>query len=331
MSLPLITVAIPTFNRPALLREALESVLRQDLKDFEVLVADDASSYDVASLIARFGDPRLRLIRQPRNVGMLRNWRTALCSATTRYVATMDDDDLWLPHHLSEAVAALDAHPEALFYSCAAERFGTKRGVFKPQWCTSPGLEVCRWEDTGYGVWLPGCPVQSSSVVLRRAALNNLFWGGKSWPWCHDWLWWGQLALRGPFLFHGRIGVKYRWHATNYTQRPINTQAKAHWLFTVRELARRAWAAGGLRDLARETRDFPASALSTVVIALSAPESPRGLMRQARAIFESRRDIAADAGCAVQYRIAASVGGWWLGYADLSTRLLARWWPVPDW
>jgi hypothetical protein len=168
-------------------------------------------------------------------------------------------------------------------------------------------------------------------VVLRRETLDNLFWGGKSWPWCHDWLWWGQLALRGPFLFNGHIGVKYRWHATNYTQRRINSQAKAHWLFTVRELASRCWAVGGLRDLARETRDFPASALSTVVIALSAPESPAGLVRQARAIFETRREITADAGCAAQYRIAARVGGWWLRCADVSTRLLARWWPVPNW
>src|SRR5262249_40422021 len=136
-------------------------------------------------------------------------------------------------------------------------------------------------------------------------------------------------ALRGPFLFQGQIGVKYRWHADNYTLRQINTQVKAHWLFTVRELARRAWLAGGLRELARETHDFSASALSTLVIALSAPESPAELMRQAREIFESRRDIAADAGCALQYRIAANVGGWWLRYADVSTRLLAHWWPLP--
>src|SRR5689334_19803991 len=80
MKSPAVTVAIPTFDRPALLREALESVLRQDLKEFEVLVVDDASPCDVAAVVESFGDPRLRLIRQPRNVGMLRNWRTALCS-----------------------------------------------------------------------------------------------------------------------------------------------------------------------------------------------------------------------------------------------------------
>jgi glycosyltransferase involved in cell wall biosynthesis len=331
MSSPLITATIPSFNRPALLREALESVLRQDLQEFEVLVVDDASPYDVVALIESFGDPRLRLLRQPRNVGMLQNWRTALCGARTRYVATMDDDDLWLQHHLSEAVAALDAHPEAVFYACAAEQFGGRRGVFQPHWCTGEGLEVCRWEDTGYGVWLPGCPVQSSSVVLRRETLDTLFWGGKSWPWCHDWLWWGQLALQGPFLFQGRIGVKYRWHADNYSHRPITTRAKAHWLFTMRELASRAWKAGGLRNLARETQDFSASALSSLIIALSAPETPAGLMRQAREIFEGRRDIAALAGCAMQYRIATQVGGWWLRYADVSTRLLARWWPMPGW
>src|SRR4051794_5178129 len=101
---PLVTVVIPTYNRPSFLRAALDSVLCQDFPEFKVLVVDDASPYDVALLVQAFGDPRIQLMQQPRNVGMLQNWREALCTPTTRYVATLDDDDLWLPHHLSEAI-----------------------------------------------------------------------------------------------------------------------------------------------------------------------------------------------------------------------------------
>ena len=326
---PLVTVAIPSYNRPAFLREALQSVLAQDFPDFSVLVADDASPYDVAALVQSFGDARLHLMRQPSNVAMLQNWRAALCTPATRYVATLDDDDLWLPHHLGAAVTALEAHPEAVFYTCAAERFGTRAGTMQPPWCSTRGLEVSDWHDTGYAVWLPGCTVQSSSVVLRREALDGLFWGGQAGPWCHDWLWWGQLALRGPFLCNARIGVKYRWHESNYTSRMMTNRGRAEWLFTVRELARRAWAVGALRDLAGEVQDFSPCALSTVVIALTAPDSPPELAQQARQIFESRRDLARQPGCATNYRIAATVGGWWLRYADVSVRLLGRWWPAP--
>src|SRR5262249_18723466 len=149
---------------------------------------------------------RIHLVRQPRRLGMLRNWRSLLSAPKTRYVANLDDDDLWLPHHLSRAVAALEVQSEATFYSCAAQMFGAKQDIIRLFWSQSSSVELWRWQDTGYAVWLFDNPVQSSSIVIRRAALEGLFWGGQSWPWCHDWLWWGQLALRGPFLFNPEVG-----------------------------------------------------------------------------------------------------------------------------
>jgi glycosyltransferase involved in cell wall biosynthesis len=329
--MPLVTVAIPTYNRPTFLREALDSVLMQSLQDFNILVVDDKSPYDVESLVEDYHDPRIRLLRQPSNVGVRRNWRTALCTPATRYVAFLEDDNLWLPHHLQQAIDALEQHPDATFYSCSVEWFGENTGIFKPCWSTGDALDVCQWQHMGYAVWLRGCPIQASSVVLRRDALEGLFWGGRSWPWCPEYLWCGQLALQGAFLFNGRVGVRYRWHDANDTYGHRNSKGKAHWLYVIRELAKRAYAAGGLRDLATETREFPAAALSVLIIALSAPDSPPDLVRQARRIFEARRDLATQPGCALNFRLATRLGGWWLRWADPQTRLLARWWPVAAW
>jgi glycosyltransferase involved in cell wall biosynthesis len=324
----MVTVAIPSYNRPGWLREALESVLAQEFDEFEVFVSDDASSYDAPALVKSFDDPRIRCVRQPRNLGLVGNWRVALRRPTSRYVAFLNDDDLWLGHHLGQAIAALEDHPEATFYSCATQMIGRQHDICRPHWCEGDGLTLCDWRETGYGVWLQGSPVIPSSVVVRRTALESVFLGGKSWPWCCDWLWWGQLALQGPFLFDGTIGALYRRHDSNTIDTLMNSRGKAQWLFTVRELATRAWAAGALRDLAGETQGFPPSALSTVVIALTAPESPPELAQQAWRIFESRRDIAGKPGCAINYRIAAKLGGWWLRHADVSTRVLGRWWPL---
>ncbi len=327
----LVTVAIATYNRPAYLREALESVLAQSMQDFDVLVVDDKSPYDIEAQIASYKDSRIRLLQQAVNVGVRRNWRAALCTPATRYVAFLEDDNLWLPHHLRDAVEALEQHPDATFYSCPVEWFGDNTGIFKPSWSTDDALKLCCWREMGYAIWLRGCPVQASSVVFRREALEGLFWGGKSWPWCPEYLWCGQLALRGPFLFDGRLGARYRWHEGNDTYGYRNSRGKAHWLYVIRELAKRAYAAGALRDLEAETRDFSPSALSVMVIALSALDSPPGIARQARRIFEKRRDLATQPGCAINYRLATKLGAWWLRWADLQTRLLARWWPVPAW
>ena len=331
MAPSLVTVAIPTYNRPALLREALASVVAQDLGEFEVLIVDNASPYDVEGLVAAFRDPRLRLHRQPQNVGLAANWRAALSLPDTRYVAVLEDDNLWAPWHLRAAVEALERHPAATFYGCSATFFGAREGRYHPEWATGPDLYVRDWRETGYGSWLAGTPVLASAVVFRRDALAGLFWGGRTWPWCRDWLWWGQLALKGPFLFNPAGGLRYRWHDHNDTYQFRNQRGRAHWHYTVRELARRAYAAGGLRDLAVEIRALPAAAVSTIVIALSSPDTPPALAHQAQRVFATRPELAALPGCARDYRIAARVGGWWLRWADVRMRLMGRWWPTGRW
>jgi len=70
---PKISVCIPTYNRAGYLREALDSILRQTLQDFEIVVCDDASTDDTRQLVASIGDDRLRYFRQPRNVGIAEN------------------------------------------------------------------------------------------------------------------------------------------------------------------------------------------------------------------------------------------------------------------
>ncbi|MBX5489774.1 MAG: glycosyltransferase family 2 protein [Chloroflexi bacterium] len=331
MADPLVTVAIPTFNREALLRETLSTVVAQDLRDFEVLIVDNASPYDVEALVAAFRDPRLRLVRQPRNVGLAANWRTALSAPRTRYVAVLEDDNLWAPWHLSAAIEALERHPTASFYGCSAAFFGSREGRYHPDWATRSELYVRDWHETGYGIWLAGPPVLASAVVFRRQALTGLFWGGRTWPWCRDWLWWGQFALQGPFLFNPASGLHYRWHGDNDTYRFVNQRGRAHWHFTVRELARRAYAQGALRNLAAEIDGLPAATVSTIVLALSTPDTPPALARQARRLFERRRDLAAQPGCARDYRIAARIGGWWLPWADVRMRVMGRWWPTGRW
>jgi glycosyltransferase involved in cell wall biosynthesis len=329
----LVTVVIPTYNRPDFLSQALGSVLAQDYAPFQALVVDDASSYDVAALVQSFHDTRLSLHRQRRNLGYIANSRWALTAPSTRYVAILEDDCLWLPHHLSRAVAALERQQTASFYCCATEDFGAgKSGIQKPYWSRPETPELCDWRETGFGVWLlRGVPMSVSSVVVRRRALDGLFWGGRTWPSYQDYLWWGQLAIKAPFVYDPHLGVRYRWHDANVTHTfdKRNIRTMAQWRFTMRFLATQAYALGGLRDLAGETRDFPAAVLANLLVALAAPESPRGLSQQAHAIFRTRPDLALAPDCTTLYRLAARFGDWALTYADVIGRVGARWWPIP--
>jgi len=112
MTGPLATVIIPTFNRPQYLAVAIESALAQTLRDFELVVADDASTADVAGVVDRFHDKRIVFIRRSVNAGMATNIWAALSGARGRYVATLHDDDAWEPQFLEVTAHALETHAD---------------------------------------------------------------------------------------------------------------------------------------------------------------------------------------------------------------------------
>jgi glycosyltransferase involved in cell wall biosynthesis len=114
-SKPLVSVVIPTYNRAALLDEALSSAGAQvgagTLFDVEVVVVDDASSDETAAVVRRH--PDVRYIRHSTNRGGSAARNTAIAASTGSLIAFLDDDDLWLPRKLALQVPALQAHPEA--------------------------------------------------------------------------------------------------------------------------------------------------------------------------------------------------------------------------
>jgi len=113
---PLVSVVVPTHDRPALLREALASLAAQTLGDLEALVVNDAGA-DVSAVVARF--PFASLLEHAENRGLAAARNTALRSATGRYVAYLDDDDVFLPRHLELLVGELERTGAAVAYSDA--------------------------------------------------------------------------------------------------------------------------------------------------------------------------------------------------------------------
>jgi GT2 family glycosyltransferase len=113
---PAVSVFLPTYCRgdSGLLARALRSVLAQEYRDFELLVADDGSTDSTARVLRSFAieDPRVRVIRHERNCG-LPALRIAelMQGATGRFFAFMFDDDVWYPHALGTLSAALDEQP----------------------------------------------------------------------------------------------------------------------------------------------------------------------------------------------------------------------------
>ncbi len=105
----LFSVILTTYNRPQLLKDALDSIAHQSFKDLDVILVNDNGD-PVESLLAEYDFP-VTYIRQGRNRGPAAARNTALHVARGRYVVYLDDDDLYLPDHLETLAKALDTHP----------------------------------------------------------------------------------------------------------------------------------------------------------------------------------------------------------------------------
>jgi glycosyltransferase involved in cell wall biosynthesis len=103
--MPLFSVIVPTYNRLSLVVAAVESVLRQECTDYELIVVDDGSTDGTAEALAAFGD-RIRVVRQA-NQGQSAARNAGINAATGEYVAFLDSDDMWFPWTLANVERAM--------------------------------------------------------------------------------------------------------------------------------------------------------------------------------------------------------------------------------
>lgn len=110
---PLVSVIIPTYNRAALLRESVESVLKQTYREIEIVVIDDGSTDDTAAVMQSYGS-RIRYSRRP-NAGVNAARNVGIKLAKGQFLAFLDSDDLWEPYKIELQVALLKKFSEVAF------------------------------------------------------------------------------------------------------------------------------------------------------------------------------------------------------------------------
>ena len=166
---PFFSVVVPVYNRARVLGAALASVLTQSEQDFEIVVVDDGSTDDPRATVAACADPRLRLIRQDnRGGGAARN--TAIREARGRFIAFLDSDDVFLPHHLAAMRRLLEGTTATAGYAPVIVDRGDGRRLVKPPRALGPG------EDMGeYLLCDRGFVPTSTTVVPAALAKVTLY------------------------------------------------------------------------------------------------------------------------------------------------------------
>jgi glycosyltransferase involved in cell wall biosynthesis len=131
MTTPFFSVIVPVFNRAPVLGAALQSVLAQTCQDFEIIVVDDGSSDNPRAVVERIGDPRIRFVRQEnQGGGFARN--TGINAAQGRFIAPLDSDDVFLPHHLESMKTLLEGTHDVVGYARILCDRGDGRTFLRP-------------------------------------------------------------------------------------------------------------------------------------------------------------------------------------------------------
>lgn len=197
-----VTVGIPTWNRSALLRESIESVLGQTFDDLELFVFDDGSTDDTADVVASYDDRRLTYVRNPENLGHARNVTQILRAGTGPYVAMLFDDDTMYPDHLQRMVALLDRHPAAAVAHGAYELWTLDGQRILQHLVQTEGSEPVVQERNAFLPNLvrfpPGCWV--ATALMRRSCVQTLDFRAVDEP-PTDTMFWMRVALHGSFVY----------------------------------------------------------------------------------------------------------------------------------
>ena len=125
---PMVSVIVPTYNRPDTLKRTLESIAAQTYKRIEAIVVNDAGE-DVSGVIDTFHDRlSIKYLVHDKNKGLAAVRNTAIKHASGQYIAYLDDDDIFHPHHIETAVKVLTTTNYKAVYTDACRAYQTKEG-----------------------------------------------------------------------------------------------------------------------------------------------------------------------------------------------------------
>ena len=186
MMSPQVSVIITTYNRATMVPEAVDSVLAQEMTDFELIVVDDGSTDETKEKLSDFGS-RLKYYHQE-NAGVSAARNCGLALSTAQLVAFLDSDDLWLPGKLSLQHNYMTEHPEV--HICQTEEvwWRNSRQVNPKKHHRKPSGDIFRRS-------LNLCLVSPSAVMMRRELFEKVGYFDESLPAAEDYDMWLRVSV----------------------------------------------------------------------------------------------------------------------------------------
>ena len=209
---PNVSVIIPTYNRAAMLKEAIDSVLAQDYSDFELIVVDDGSTDNTPDLLNGYRDNVNWLRQHNQGVSAARN--RGVAAASGKFIAFLDSDDLWLPAKLTVQTEFMKSNRDVLI--CQTEEIWIRNGVR-----VNPGKRHRKQSGMIFERSLALCLVSPSAVMVRRGLFEEFGLFDESLPACEDYDMWLRVSSRRPiYLIDTPLIIKRGGHTDQLSRQP---------------------------------------------------------------------------------------------------------------
>lgn len=186
---PLVSVIIPTVNRPSLVLRALFSALQQTYNNLEIIVVVDGPDYATLINCQKIADPRLTSLMLPRNVGGSAARNAGINAAKGDWIALLDDDDVWLPQKIELQMRAAQLIPHALGVMSCVSEFVMPTGTFRwPTQFPRPDEPICDYlfvRNTPFqgGGYLPTPTLLAPKRLLRLCPFTPGLKKHQDWDW----------------------------------------------------------------------------------------------------------------------------------------------------
>ena len=219
---PRVSVVMGAYNGERFLRPAIESIINQTFRDFELIVIDDCSTDSTPRILREFQDDRIRVVRNERNLGIAETLNKGIAVACGEYIALQDHDDISLPARLECQLAFFEKHAQVGMVGSSCNVID-EVGTLVPYWPVEYDDANLRW------ALLWRCAFFHTSLMVRRRALEEV--GGYSsdpkYRFAEDYDLMSRLALRHAVANIPQLLGCWRMHKTSASQLNESQQAAA--------------------------------------------------------------------------------------------------------
>lgn len=214
--MPKVSIIMLSYNYGRYISEAIDSVLNQSYRDYELIIIDDCSDDGSDSIIREYAskDARIKFFINPKNIGIASSFNSGLDKCTGEYIGYISSDDIWGKNRLETGVSILDTRPE-IHYVHSNLSIIADNGMFTGQTVNDLSRSpTSKYSGNLFDTLIKGNFIYFSSLLLRSEAITGISINSDL-RYLNDWQFLLEISEKGNFHYVNDVLARYRMHSSS--------------------------------------------------------------------------------------------------------------------